>query len=225
MSNPNQKFKFDPKVFEQKWKNLMGIKNESEKETAAKKTGAEMIASLDNYEQNLENVRDKISNSEGLLNEEAKKSLRAGDQTRAKRLLKKKKLLAQRRATLNSMMLQIDEMRDNIEACEEVKEYFDIAKESIDVIHKLQSQVSTEELSQLEEAFEEMKENKREIADMFQNILNENDQEFDQEYKDLLQEVEKEKAPNLPNPNTEMFNTNINNTIKTNSNDLESELV
>ena len=225
MSNPNQKFKFDPKVFEQKWKNLMGIKNESEKETAAKKTGAEMIASLDNYEQNLENVRDKISNSEGLLNEEAKKSLRAGDQTRAKRLLKKKKLLAQRRATLNSMMLQIDEMRDNIEACEEVKEYFDIAKESIDVIHKLQSQVSAEELSQLEEAFEEMKENKREIADMFQNILNENDQEFDQEYKDLLQEVEKEKAPNLPNPNTEMFNTNINNTIKTNSNDLESELV
>ena len=225
MSNPNQKFKFDPKVFEQKWKNLMGIKNESEKETAAKKTGAEMIASLDNYEQNLESVRDKISNSEGLLNEEAKKSLRAGDQTRAKRLLKKKKLLAQRRATLNSMMLQIDEMRDNIEACEEVKEYFDIAKESIDVIHKLQSQVSTEELSQLEEAFEEMKENKREIADMFQNILNENDQEFDQEYKDLLQEVEKEKAPNLPNPNTEMFNTNINNTIKTNSNDLESELV
>ena len=225
MSNPNQKFKFDPKVFEQKWKNLMGIKNESEKETAAKKTGAEMIASLDNYEQNLESVRDKISNSEGLLNEEAKKSLRAGDQTRAKRLLKKKKLLAQRRATLNSMMLQIDEMRDNIEACEEVKEYFDIAKESIDVIHKLQSQVSAEELSQLEEAFEEMKENKREIADMFQNILNENDQEFDQEYKDLLQEVEKEKAPNLPNPNTEMFNTNINNTIKTNSNDLESELV
>jgi hypothetical protein len=225
MSNPQQKFKFDPKVFEQKWKNLMGIQNESDKEAAAKKTGAEMIASLDNYEQNLENVRDKISNSEGLLNEEAKKSLRAGDQTRAKRLLKKKKLLAQRRATLNSMMLQIDEMRDNIEACEEVKEYFDIAKESIDVIHKLQSQVSAEELNQLEEAFEEMKENKREIADMFQNILNENDQEFDQEYKDLLQEVEKEKAPNLPNPNTEMFNTNINNTIKTNSNDLESELV
>ena len=225
MSNPNQKFKFDPKVFEQKWKNLMGIKNESEKETAAKKTGAEMIASLDNYEQNLENVRDKISNSEGLLNEEAKKSLRAGDQTRAKRLLKKKKLLAQRRATLNSMMLQIDEMRDNIEACEEVKEYFDIAKESIDVIHKLQSQISAEELNQLEEAFEEMKENKREIADMFQNILNENDQEFDQEYKDLLQEVEKEKAPNLPNPNTEMFNTNITNTIKNNNNDLESELV
>ena len=225
MSNPTQKYKFDSKVFEEKWKNLMGINNESEKETAAKKTGAEMIASLDNYEQNLENVRDKISNSEGLLNEEAKKSLRAGDQIRAKRLLKKKKLLAQRRATLNSMMLQIDEMRDNIEACEEVKEYFDIAKESIDVIHKLQSQISAEELNQLEEAFEEMKENKREIADMFQNILNENDQEFDQEYKDLLQEVEKEKAPNLPNPNTEMFNTNITNTIKNNNNDLESELV
>jgi hypothetical protein len=225
MSNPEQKFKFDSKAFEQKWKNLVGIQNESEKETAAKKTGAEMIASLDNYEQNLENVRDKISNSEGLLNEEAKKSLRAGDQTRAKRLLKKKKLLAQRRATLNSMMLQIDEMKDSIEACEEVKEYFDIAKESINVIHKLQSQVSAEELSQLEEGFEEMKENKREIADMFQNILNENEQEFDQEYKDLLQEVEKEKAPNLPNPNTEMFNTNITNTIKNNNNDLESELV
>lgn len=225
MSNPEQKFKLDSKVFEQKWKNLMGIQNESEKETAAKKTGAEMIASLDNYEQNLENVRDKISNSEEHLNEEAKKSLRAGDQTRAKRLLKKKKLLAQRRATLNSMMLQIDEMKDSIEACEEVKEYFDIAKESINVIHKLQSQVSAEELSQLEEGFEEMKENKREIADMFQNILNENEQEFDQEYKDLLQEVEKEKAPNLPNPNTEMFNTNITNTIKNNNNDLESELV
>ena len=191
MSNPEQKFKFDSKAFEQKWKNLVGIQNESEKETAAKKTGAEMIASLDNYEQNLENVRDKISNSEEHLNEEAKKSLRAGDQTRAKRLLKKKKLLAQRRATLNSMMLQIDEMKDSIEACEEVKEYFDIAKESINVIHKLQSQVSAEELSQLEEGFEEMKENKREIADMFQNILNENEQEFDQEYKDLLQEVEK----------------------------------
>lgn len=225
MSNPEQKFKFDSKVFEQKWKNLMGIQNKSEKETAAKKTGAEMIVSLDNYEQNLENVRDKISTSEELLNEEAKKSLRAGDQTRAKRLLKKKKLLAQRRATLNSMMLQIDEMRDSIEACEEVKEYFDIAKESINVIRKLQSQVSAEELSQLEEGFEEMKENKREIADMFQNILNENEQEFDQEYKDLLQEVEKEKAPNLPNPNTEMFNTNITNTIKNNNNDLESELV
>lgn len=225
MSNPEQKFKFDSKAFEQKWKNLVGIQNESEKETAAKKTGAEMIASLDNYEQNLENVRDKISNSEEHLNEEAKKSLRAGDQTRAKRLLKKKKLLAQRRATLNSMMLQIDEMKDSIEACEEVKEYFDIAKESINVIHKLQSQVSAEELSQLEEGFEEMKENKREIADMFQNILNENEQEFDQEYKDLLQEVEKEKAPNLPNPNTEMFNTNITNTIKNNNNDLESELV
>ena len=225
MSNPEQKFKFDSKAFEQKWKNLVGIQNESEKETAAKKTGAEMIASLDNYEQNLENVRDKISNSEEHLNEEAKKSLRAGDQTRAKRLLKKKKLLAQRRATLNSMMLQIDEMKDSIEACEEVKEYFDIAKESINVIHKLQSQVSAEELSQLEEGFEEMKENKREIADMFQNILNENEQEFDQEYKDLLQEVEKEKAPNLPNPNTELFNTNITNTIKNNNNDLESELV
>ena len=55
-------------------------------------------------------------------------------------------------------------------------------------------------------------------------FLNENEQEFEQEYKDLLQEVEKEKAPNLPNPNTEMFNTNITNTIKNNNNDLESEL-
>ena len=221
MKNPK---KFDPKIFEQKLKNMMGMKSETEKMSAAKNTGKEMVEMLDKYEQNLENVRDKISTSEQLLTQEAKKSISTKDKTRAMRLLKKKKCLAQRRATLNSIMLQIDEMKDNIEACEEINEYYEITKESIAVIHKLQSQVSLEDLQNLEDQFEEMKENRNDIANLFENVLNENEQNLEPEYKDLIQEIENEKRSNLPNPNSELFNTIGNSTVKNKTPDLESEI-
>ena len=169
------------------------------KEQEAKKKRLETINLLEQKIKQYEELADAKYSETKKLTEEARKKIREGDKTAAKRILQKKNKIEKTRETLNAQITMLDDQKIALENAMFFGNIMSTLKTANNVLN--QNKVTVEELEDESEKIKENKDNIGELNKVFEEANNENEDELSDELEKWEQELENEVK--LPSANKE----------------------
>ncbi len=169
------------------------------KEQEAKKKSLETINLLEQKIKQYEELADAKYLETKKLTEEARKKIREGDKTAAKRILQKKNKIEKIRETLNAQITMLDDQKIALENAMFFGNIMSTLKTANNVLN--QNKVTVEELEDESEKIKENKDNIGELNKVFEEANNENEDELSDELEKWEQELENEVK--LPSANKE----------------------
>lgn len=169
------------------------------KEQEAKKKSLETINLLEQKIKQYEELADAKYSETKKLTEEARKKIREGDKTAAKRILQKKNKIEKIRETLNAQITMLDDQKIALENAMFFGNIMSTLKTANNVLN--QNKVTVEELEDESEKIKENKDNIGELNKVFEEANNENEDELSDELEKWEQELENEVK--LPSANKE----------------------
>ena len=169
------------------------------KEQEAKKKSLETINLLEQKIKQYEELADAKYSETKKLTEEARKKIREGDKTAAKRILQKKNKIEKIRETLNAQITMLDDQKIALENALFFGNIMSTLKTANNVLN--QNKVTVEELEDESEKIKENKDNIGELNKVFEEANNENEDELSDELEKWEQELENEVK--LPSANKE----------------------
>ena len=164
-------------------------------------------------------TRDKIDayiktleTKEKLTKEKAKECLRKKDRDRAKFYLKGCKAYQNRIKIAEGKLDMIEEQIINIENAQTSKDTLTALQQGNQVLRELNKEVKIEDLENMKQDLEELKDNDKEIGDFLKEKANEDIAECNDEFEQLVKEVQSEQINNKnQNQNITNNNNKINN--------------
>ena len=169
------------------------------KEQEVKKKSLETINLLEQKIKRYEELADAKYSETKKLTEEARKKIREGDKTAAKRILQKKNKIEKIRETLNAQITMLDDQKIALENAMFFGNIMSTLKTANNVLN--QNKVTVEELEDESEKIKENKDNIGELNKVFEEANNENEDELSDELEKWEQELENEVK--LPSANKE----------------------
>ena len=157
---------------------------------------------LEKYIQNLE-LKEKMTK------EKVKECLRKKQRDRAKFYLKGCKAYQQRIKIAEGKLSMIEDQIMNIENAHNHKDAIMALQQGNMALKQIQKEVTIEDLENVKEQMDELKDNDREIGDFLKEKLEEDEAGCEDELEQLVKEVQDEK-----NNNKNVNQTNNNNIIK-----------
>ena len=157
---------------------------------------------LEKYIQNLE-LKEKMTK------EKVKECLRKKQRDRAKFYLKGCKAYQQRIKIAEGKLSMIEDQIMNIENAHNHKDTIMALQQGNMALKQIQKEVTIEDLENVKEQMDELKDNDREIGDFLKEKLEEDEAGCEDELEQLIKEVQDEK-----NNNKNVNQTNNNNIIK-----------
>ena len=132
------------------------------------------------------------------LNEEAKANLISGDKEGAKRILKEKKKIDDQLQKKEDQLLILEEQKMNLEHIESMKDVMNAIRCANAVIKEAMKGISVEDIENMLEDLNEIKENQENINDFFTGYAEVNDLEFDDKCDDFCKKLAEEIGDDLP---------------------------
>ena len=200
----------------------MGISNDQrekeEKERKDKEARDKVIKSLEILNKKIKEKEMQISAKEkqaASLKEEAAKCLKSGNKDKAKKILKKKKMIDNQVINFNNQLNMMEDQVMQLENAINLREITKAIKGANEVIKE--NQVSVEDLHEQVDIMNDLKDQTDEVNQAFADYNNENDIDIEKELAQCEDELRKEVA--LPSANTEELNSDgIKNKVKKNVN-------
>ena len=132
------------------------------------------------------------------LNEEAKANLISGDKEGAKRILKEKKKIDDQLQIKEDQLLILEEQKMNLEHIESMKDVMNAIRCANAVIKEAMKGISVEDIENMLEDLNEIKENQEIINDFFTGYAEVNDLEFDDKCDDFFKKLAEEIGDDMP---------------------------
>ena len=185
-----------------------------------KKSNVNVEETIQNLDKKIKDMELLINNYEvraNALNEDAKAKLRAGDKAGAKRILAKKKRIVEQIKTTEGAMMMMEEQKGMLENAEMFKGTVETIKQATNVIKE--NQVDIDQLNQIKEDMEDLKQQGDEIKDFFSDMVDQNEEDVEDDLKALEAEIQNDANKELPSA----VKTEINgNEVKNEEKDLEA---
>ena len=132
------------------------------------------------------------------LNEEAKTKLISGDKEGAKRILKEKKKIDDQLQKKEDQLLILEEQKMNLEHFESIKDVMNAIRYANAAIKEAMKGISVEDIENMLEDLNEIKENQEIINDFFTGYAEVNDLEFDDKCDDFFKKLAEEIGDDMP---------------------------
>ena len=155
------------------------------------------ILVLDQQINNLDLKAKNIEKQVNALTEQAKAKIKSGDKNGAKRILAKKKNLAEQMKTIDGQINMLESQKFTLENSQSMRDVMNTLKVGNQAIKQATAGVSAEEFDDIKDEMEEVKASQQEINEMFQSEADAAAEGLDDELADLEKECEEEAAGNL----------------------------
>ena len=132
------------------------------------------------------------------LNEEAKANLISGDKEGAKRILKEKKKIDDQLQKKEDQLLILEEQKMNLEHIESMKDVMNAIRCANAVIKEAMKGICVEDIENMLEDLNQIKENQEIINDFFTGYAEVNDLEFDDKCDDFFKKLAEEIGDDMP---------------------------
>ena len=132
------------------------------------------------------------------LNEEAKANLISGDKEGAKRILKEKKKIDDQLQKKEDQLLILEEQKMNLEHIESMKDVMNAIRYANAAIKEAMKGISVEDIENMLEDLNEIKENQEIINDFFTGYAEVNEYEFDDKCDDFFKKLAEEIGDDMP---------------------------
>ena len=132
------------------------------------------------------------------LNEESKTKLISGDKEGAKRILKEKKKIDAQLQKKENQLLILEEQKMNLEHIESMKDVMNAIRYANAAIKEAMKGISVEDIENMLEDLNEIKENQENINDFFTGYAEVNEYEFDDKCDDFFKKLAEEIGDDMP---------------------------
>ena len=132
------------------------------------------------------------------LNEESKTKLISGDKEGAKRILKEKKKIDDQLQKKEDQLLILEEQKMNLEHIESMKDVMNAIRYANAAIKEAMKGISVEDIENMLEDLNEIKENQENINDFFTGYAEVNEYEFDDKCDDFFKKLAEEIGDDMP---------------------------
>ena len=159
------------------------------------------LTSMEILDKKIEDLQLEIGNLQTTsksLNEEAKANLISGDKEGAKRILKEKKKIDDQLQKKEDQLLILEEQKMNLEHIESMKDVMNAIRCANAVIKEAMKGICVEDIENMLEDLNQIKENQEIINDFFTGYAEVNDLEFDDKCDDFFKKLAEEIGDDMP---------------------------
>ena len=159
------------------------------------------LTPMDILDKKIEDLQLEIGNLQTkskALNEESKTKLISGDKEGAKRILKEKKKIDDQLQKKENQLLILEEQKMNLEHIESMKDVMNAIRYANAEIKEAMKGISVEDIENMLENLNEIKENQEIIIDFFNGYAEVNNLEFDDKCDDFFKKLDEEIGDDMP---------------------------